>query len=368
MTKLIMNMKRLGLTAVLISSMVAQGCTPPLASEPVVEKTTPQPPQPTQTSVSKKTDLELLKKERVNESGEVMIIMYHRIAGENTAYDRTAKDFTNDLERLYQEGYYPISMWDYTQGFIDVPIGKTPVVLTFDDGSKSNFNVTGVDANGKPIIDPNCSVGLMQAFEKKHPDVKMRGIFFLNAGVPFEQKSHADFKIKYLLENGFEIGNHSYGHENFKKLSGKAVEESLGKNVVYLEGLIKKANVQNSYNENHGIYALALPFGSRPAKEERGVLKTGQYKGKVYTHLAILNVGWKPGVSPFHGDLNAESLHRVQCGDAEMQLTEWLNHYQKHPEKRFISDGDPKVVTVPQESKDAVKKEWLNQVVTYEPN
>lgn len=358
------------LVLLLVGTMMLQGCA---AAEKAVE-------QPAKGCLDKRMeaseaakkaqqpsaeDVDSFKTLKVNESGEVMIIMYHRIATKNTTYDRTAVDFASDLERLHVMGFQPVSMWDYVNGTFDVPKGKTPYVLTFDDGSISNFKVTGLDGSGKPIIDPNCAIGLMEAFEMKHPEVEMKATFFLNAGVPFEQKEYADYKVKWLLENGYEIGNHSYGHENFKKLNAAQVEESLGKNNNQLLERIAKANIPDSLNAQHGIYALALPFGSRPAEEHRYVLEKGTYSGKTYAHKAVLNVGWKPGSSPYAASNDPASLHRVQCGDGEMQLSFWLDGYEKNPEKRFISDGRPEWVVIPESSTIELKSDWKTKVFPY---
>ena len=65
--------------------------------------------------------------------------MYHNLADKPGAYATTKALFMADLNRLYNEGYRTVSMTDLVNNTIDIPLGTTPIVLTFDDGSKSDF-------------------------------------------------------------------------------------------------------------------------------------------------------------------------------------------------------------------------------------
>lgn len=46
-----------------------------------------------------------------------------------------------------------IRLDDYINGKVDVEYGKSPIILTFDDGNEDNIKVTGLDDNGNIIID-----------------------------------------------------------------------------------------------------------------------------------------------------------------------------------------------------------------------
>ena len=113
-------------------------------------------------------------KYEVNELGRVPIMMYHGIqnmkdsetdyTGGNidySGYHRTSESFRKDLEFYYKNGYRMVRLNDYVNGIIDVELGKSPIVLTFDDGLSNNIKVTGLDENGNIIIDPNSSVGIL---------------------------------------------------------------------------------------------------------------------------------------------------------------------------------------------------------------
>ena len=121
--------------------------------------------------ISKGIDYDTLYKEnKVNELGNIPIMMYHGIVNkldedtpytggnvDKDGYHRTTESFIKDLEFYYSEGYRMIRLEDYVKGVIDVPLGKSPIVLTFDDGLENSIKVTGVDDNGI-IIYPNCAV------------------------------------------------------------------------------------------------------------------------------------------------------------------------------------------------------------------
>ena len=294
-----------------------------------------------------------------NEMGEVMVVMYHGLGKKNSAYVRTPESFRQDLETYYEMGFRPINLSDYVQGDIDTPAGLTPIVLTFDDGNNSNFNL--IEENGELIIDPNSALGIILDFNKEHPDWALKGSFFLNGGTPFGQKEHVDYKVNWLVDNGFEVGNHSYGHEDLTEQDGASIQRTLGKNIQEIEARL----------DGYTVDTLALPFGKRPKDQERYDLVTaGSFEGVPYEHKAILLVGWKPEVSVYDKAFNPLAIMRVQSGDGDFQMIHWLEDYRNNPHKRFISDGNPDIITVPQKELGSVNvdkfsdKELIEYTVT----
>src|SRR5690606_25844681 len=77
---------------------------------------------------------------QANELGRIPVLMYHRIVPTTeSVYDRTPDDFRAELERLAREDYVPITTAELAAGRIDIPAGKHPVVLTFDDGDPTTI-------------------------------------------------------------------------------------------------------------------------------------------------------------------------------------------------------------------------------------
>lgn len=290
---------------------------------------------------------------RPDEAGQVMILMYHIIDAKNSdpRWTRTPQAFRQDLETLYSRGYRPVNAVDVVEGRIDVPRGYTPVVLTFDDSSAGQFRLLpAADHSEAPPetlaeavrrLDPDSAVGILVAFHEAHPDWALRGTFYVNAGgAPFGQPKDAAVKLRLLTALGFEIGNHTLTHENLKKLGAQETTRQLGAN----------QNAVARWLPGYEMRTLALPFGGLPKAEDAA--KAGTYEGHAYRNDAFLLVGSNPAPSPFLDAFDPYRLPRVQAADPALNIVAtfpltWLAYFDKHPERRFVSDGDPDTVTVP---------------------
>lgn len=333
--------------------MILGGCSEKNKNSQLSKKN--QPTTISQADV-KKIDLAKIKP---NEAGEVMVIMYHNFGKEEKVTTRTPDNFKKDLETLYKNGYRAINLKDYVTGNINIPAGFSPVVLTFDDGVKSQFNV--IEKNGKNEIDPNCAVGVMEAFYKEHPDFGLKATFFINGGIPFEQKDEVKYKLNYLVSHGMEIGNHTMSHVNLKNISAgnKIVTELSG--VVFM--------VEQDVTD-YQVNLLALPFGGKPKDALKPLLISDP--NKTYKNIAIVQVGWDPYKSPYSVDFDPYAIHRIWGSDYEENvkgfgLNDWISGLQKGKRVKFISDGDPNKVTVPVSFKDKIdiKKIGKRELVTY---
>ncbi|MEW9124376.1 MAG: polysaccharide deacetylase family protein [Thermotaleaceae bacterium] len=284
-----------------------------------------------------------LQKVKPNEAGQIMVLMYHNIAEPEGEWTRTPENFRKDLETLYEKGYRPISLKDYVTGNITTEAGFTPVVLTFDDGWQNNFNLIENEKDHW-VIDPQCAVGILQSFHEEHPDFPLKATFFINDNIPFGQKEHLDYKLKYLVEKGMDIGNHTATHVNFTNVDGERIQKELAGIVE----LVKKTL------PDYEIDTLALPFGSKPKdKSLLTYLEKGVYGRTSYHNIGVLEVGWDPYKSPYHKDFNPLAIHRVRASDLEkyvkgVGLYDWLDQFEKGSRVRYISDGDPNTVTIPE--------------------
>jgi peptidoglycan/xylan/chitin deacetylase (PgdA/CDA1 family) len=330
-------------------------------SEPILVE---EPKEPTIEEIKQTIDLSV----KPNEVGKVMVLMYHNIGEEERTWTRTPENFRRDLETLYEKNYRPVSLKDYVRGEMDLPAGMTPFVLTFDDGNENNFRYLETE-NGWEL-DPDCAVGILEAFRLEHEDFDPQASFFVYGSRPFRQEELIEKKLQFLLDNGYEVGNHSWDHDDYKEekyRAPEAVEESLGKNVAFLESIIAPGSVTT----------LALPYGHRPAKSAetaRQALIDGSYKETEYENVAILNVGWDPDKSPYHQDFDPYSIHRVRASETNVDnvgLYDWLANFEKHPSQRYISDGVVEVITVPVDKFDSLGEEyrkgeeWVDCVYTY---
>lgn len=372
MKKMKKNMKKI--VVILATTLILTGCTTAKNGKDITEKTSEKTIENGIEKVIEEiteNDTEIEEQElqedidpieaidltlKPNESGKVMVIMYHNIGEKESDWVRTPENFKKDLETLYEKGYRFISLEDFVNNNIDIEAGYTPVVMTFDDGNQNNFNI--IEKDGEKIIDPNCAVGILDEFRREHPDSKLTSTFFVFGSNPFRQPELIEYKLKYLVENGYDVGNHTVGHENLTKLKPEGLQKSIGGNVIFLEKFLG----------DYGINTLALPYGSRPDKEYYSFLEKGIFEGKEYENIAILNVGWDPSVSPIDKKFNPYSIHRVRASETNVDgvgIYDWLSYFDKHPERRYISDGNVDVVTVPKKFEDKIDNEKVKEKQVY---
>lgn len=304
---------------------------------------------------------------KVNELGNVPIMMYHGIVDtkenkytggnvDKDGYNRTSDAFKADLEFYYQNNYRMIRLSDYVNGIIDVEIGKSPIILTFDDGNKNNFNVLGRNQDGSLKIDPECAVGILEAFKKSHPDMHVTATFFLMSNL-FNQKEYNEEIMKWLIDNGYDIGNHTTIHADFTTISTAKTKEVVGKMYEKLESIIPSKYVK----------IVALPFGSpyKKTHENYPYILKGEYNGISYETEAALRVGWEPEVSPFHKNFDKSFLKRCRAYDNNGKEFDIESVFKKLEKNRYISDGDSKKIVI--RKKDASNlKETKENVYMYE--
>ncbi|HZO89231.1 MAG TPA: polysaccharide deacetylase family protein [Chthonomonadaceae bacterium] len=321
-----------------VPGAAAQESNPPKAAQTAQDA----PVSPTQSQPAARTAAQLAQF-HPNEAGGVPILEYHDISPTETRWGRSAAGFRRDLERLYKEGYRPVALQEYLANRIALPPGKSPVILTFDDARESQFRYR---PDGR--LDPNCAVGILEAFQKAHPDFRARATFYVLPDSAFGQPKFAARKMQELLAMGFEIGNHTVSHTPLKQLSDERVQAELAGCVAKVQKMAPQAKVES----------VALPDGIAP--RNRALLASGAYQGQRYINRAALLVGSNPAPSPVSPRFDPMRLPRIQAIEGPMGITYWLDDLKRHPERRYVSDGDPNTVTVPRAQADNVDKAKLH--------
>ena len=279
-----------------------------------------------------------------NELGRVMILEYHKIDYPEERWTRTPENFRRDLETLYARGYRMQKLTDLVAGQITVPAGTTPVILTFDDSSPGQFRY--VERDGKLEIDPKSGVGVLEAFLRERPDFGRGATFYVLPGASrpnklFNQDEYAGKKLQFLVGNGYEIGNHTLWHANLGKYDEAIVRGQIAEAQVWIQRHVP----------DYRPRTLALPHGVYP-KDVSWALQ-GTAKGASYQHDAILMVAGGAAPSPFSRGFDPVHLPRIQA--VEHDLGYWLAYFEKHPDERFVSDGDAGAVTVPAARRDKLR-------------
>ncbi len=298
----------------------------------------------------------LYKKYKVNELGNVPIMMYHGIqdisdnkyTGGNIdidGYQRTAKAFREDLEFYYQNGYRMIRLNDYINGSIDVKLGYSPIVITFDDGLSNNIKVIGKDENGEIIIDPNSAVGILEEYKQKYPDYGVTATFFINNSL-FNQSDYNEDILKWLIKHGYDIGNHTSNHASLSKTSSIQTTKEIGSMYQKLESIIG----------NNYIPVVALPFGEPYSKNHDNFqyILEGNYNNFSYKTEATLRVGWESELSPFHKSFDKTYLKRIRAYDNNGESFDIEHNFNLLNNNRYISDGNRETVVIPIENDDQV--------------
>lgn len=302
----------------------------------------------------------LLKSHRPNEAGAIMILMYHRVRATepDNNLNRRPETFRKDLQTLYEKGYRPVTVSELVDNRMDVPAGKTPVVITFDDALPSQFRVVP-GSDGTPKIDPDCAVGIMETFSKTHPDWKTKATFFVlpkegRNGEPFGQPESVADKFAYLVNKGYEIANHTSTHSSLKRMKPDKIQWEIATAIKDIQAVNPKAEMST----------LALPYGLGPAKEHLPYLVQGEDGGRRYTNKAVLTAAWRPVLSPItaaptgkkkggsrFARFTPEWLERITPDAAHPNTAGtfeyWLKEFDDNPGLRYISDGDPNICAVP---------------------
>lgn len=273
---------------------------------------------------------------KANELGQVPVIMYHRILAKGgSEIDRTPDELRAELERLAKAGYVPITAAEFVQGKIEIPAGAHPVVLTFDDGSPTQF---ALDASGNPAHDT--AVAVLMETAAKYPSFRPVATFFVNKD-PFQLGEQPNTGVSWLVQHGFEIANHTYTHPNLAGMPKPKVESEISK----VEEVVKRVAGSPSVT-------FAYPFGNAPrtkAKDNAFVAK-----GDTWSFQGVFLAGWNPSVSVFAKGFDRTKISRIRSEDKikkegcdQFCSTAWLEWLDKNPDKRYTSDGDPAAVTAP---------------------
>lgn len=306
------------------------------------------------------------QKVKPDESGKIMIIMFHNFVEtfkpapyDEGEYTTTFAAFRELLRELYDKGYRPISMKDYLENNIDVAAGCTPCVLTFDDGTLGQFHL--VEENGELVAAKNSAVGIMEEFNREHPDFRLAGVFYVNLGNgTFEGKGSLAERLKYLIDKGFEIGNHTYTHTNLGTAGREKIIEALGRNQKRMIELIQGYNFDT----------LSLPYGEGAYSQHFADIVQGEYEGVRYQNKGIFLVGANPANPSVVKGFNPHAIPRVRSNGinpVNCDLQWWLEYFVKNPSEKYVSDGDRNTVTVPEKHRNRINDEALKEkkIVTY---
>lgn len=288
-----------------------------------------------------------------NELGVVPVVMHHEIRPDRVgAYDQTPAEFRAELEYLWEQGYIPVAAAEYARGDMDVPAGKSPVVLTFDDST--TYQLT-LDGKGRP--QPTTAVGILLDFARTHPGFRATGTFFV-LREPFGGTAQSPALLRWLVDRGFELGNHGHDHIALRTLGDEAVRQQL----------VRGARVITDAVPGYEIRSMALPLGSEPTRPMLAV--RGRSDGTAYGPYAVFLVGAGPAPSPFSTDFDPAALPRIRTSHQpwsnaeEYTFADWFPRLSREPGLRYVSDGDPDRITVREADRSNLAPRFASRAVT----
>jgi hypothetical protein len=267
---------------------------------------------------------------KANELGGVPVLMYHQlVAKPRGAYDQTPAQFRAELGRLYKEGYRTVTAGDLVAGTMDVPPGKSPMVLTFDDSTTSQY---GEKPDGS--LDPASALGILFAVAKRYGVQHPVATFYVNAE-PFAGRDSYLAKLHAL---GMELGDHTYSHARLDRLDAAGVQRELARGLELIKRAAPAADVTT----------MALPLGQQP--DNKVLAHTGRFGTTAYDFKGVMLVGAGPAPSPYSVKFKPLAVPRLLSGHDKNEpfaTTYWLNRIRA---TRYVSDGDPEHVSFPKAS------------------
>jgi peptidoglycan/xylan/chitin deacetylase (PgdA/CDA1 family) len=270
-----------------------------------------------------------------NELGVVPVLMHHQIRLHGSAYDMTPSQLLGELTRLWRDGFYPVRAEDFVSGHMNVPKGRSPVVLTFDDATN---NQVGFLPDGS--LDPNTALGIMQAFARAHPDFPAVATFYIPRNAFDGNGSTPGKTMRWLVERGFELGNHTRDHVAFNTIDGTEVQRQL----------VLGGHVLSDRIPGYRPQTMALPLGALPTP--RSLATHGSWHGQSYRFAGVFLDGAEPAPSPYSKKFTPGAIPRIRPnpywdGSRDFTGGMWLDILEKDPAMRYVSDGDPATITFP---------------------
>jgi peptidoglycan/xylan/chitin deacetylase (PgdA/CDA1 family) len=174
---------------------------------------------------------------------------------------------------------------------------------------------------------------VLEKFFGQHPDFGRGGLFSILPLAPFawpgapDQLEYAQEKLQWLLANGYELGNHTLGHNNLAELTS---EEAM-------EDLAAAVDLIHEYVPGAPVLVIVLPFGEYPPDES--LLRSFDYQGQRYEFYGALMAGAGPALSPAHSDFDPFRIPRILAGDEEFD--KWFSYVEDNPGLIYVSDGTP---------------------------
>ena len=150
----------------------------------------------------------------------------------------------------------------------------------------------------------------------------------------FNQPALATRKLTYLAANGYEIGNHTLWHANLSKYPEPVVRSQIATAQEWIQ----------QHVPGYRPRTLALPDGGL---SQGGPLGEARRRQRHHVSPRRHPDGGR-GCGTFA--IRQEHSIPITCRGSRPSSTTstgWLTYFERHPEERYVSDGEPGTITVP---------------------
>ena len=285
-----------------------------------------------------------------NELGVIPVLQYHVFVTDESKmdpYTTTIDRFTAQLQWLYDHNFFLISMESFISNEIAAPPGKHPVVFTFDDASPGQFRLIPGEG-GALVPDPLSAVGAMEAFIAIHPDFGRGGFFAVLPSNCFampaepDQIPYCEQKLTWLAEHGYEVGNHTMGHQDLLDVTDDVFVDQVGGAARWVSEHVAGPGSMGD--------VIVIPYGNYPDKEtrqeQRRMLREGfLFEGQEVRIRAAFMVGAEPSPPPSSTLWDPIFIPRIQTSDEV--LDHWFEAFASGSVILYVSDGHPGTVVLP---------------------
>ena len=214
----------------------------------------------------------------------IPILMYHSVNTKKNRFSVSPDTFRSHLEKLYKAGFVTVPLKDVIERK-DYLTRKKAVVLRFDDSRRDQCNYL-IQEDGTPQLDPDCAVGIILDFYKKHPSFGKNACFCIIPTMCFQQPAYKKDKLLFLLSEGMELVNHGWDHVSIANATPEDIDNNFGRAMAYWDTVLGPQAAE--------IQTVAPPYGAQPVQPETVArLRCFSYKGVRYPQKAILYAGRK---------------------------------------------------------------------------
>ena len=271
---------------------------------------------------------------------EVPILLYHRFITDDVDKDAVTfthlSTFRDDLQTLYDSGYSLVSLKSWLDGTFLTPIGRKPLIITFDDFWFADQIY--IDDDGTPS--QYSGIGVLWQFSQENPDFGFSAAGFSNMG----DKYYGDARIgdrfvfggdldamwlklgrtiAWAIENGVEPYNHLFKHPLLSVTEDKHIQWQIEENDRVTRYYLNQAGREDLIPRLGNV--IALPFGEWPPTQ-RGIDILKNYKNQegepveaIFEAYLFADKVLTPSV--YSPDFDRYNLPRLTASEI---MTQWL--------------------------------------------